>query len=101
MENKKIIINILGTGCPNCIKLENNTKEAIKELNLEAVVDKITDIEAIMGYGAMGMPALVVDNKIFCSGRVPNTEEIKTLLKNQKQEDNKPANSGCSCGGKC
>ena len=101
MENKRIIINILGTGCPNCAKLENNTREAVKELNLEAVVEKITDIETIVGYGIMSTPALVVDNKIICSGRVPDSEEIKTMIQEQKQENSKPVISGCSCGGKC
>lgn len=101
MGIKHMIINILGTGCPNCVKLEKNTKKAIEELNIEGVVDKITDIEAIMGYGVMSTPALVVDNKVICSGRVPDVEEIKTMLTEQKQENNKPASGGCSCWGKC
>ena len=100
MKNKHIIINILGAGCPNCIKLENNTNEAIKNLNLEASVEKITNIKTIMSYGAMSTPALVVNNKIVCSGRVPGVEEIKTILIEQKQENIKSASNDCSCGEK-
>ena len=43
-------IKILGTGCPNCQKLEANTKKALEELKLEASVEKITDIQKIMEY---------------------------------------------------
>jgi len=95
-----MIINILGTGCPNCLKLENNTKQAVKELDLEALVNKITDVETIMGYGVMSTPALVVNNKIICSGRIPDVKEIKTMLTEQKEENDKPT-GGCSCGGRC
>ncbi len=96
-----MIISILGTGCPNCVRLEKNTREAVELLKLEALIEKITDIEAIMSYGIMSTPALVVDNKIICSGRVPDVEEIKSMLTEQKEENNKPAVGGCSCGGKC
>ena len=54
-------IKILGTGCPNCQKLEANVKKVLEELKLEANVEKITDIMEIMSYGVMGTPALVVN----------------------------------------
>lgn len=76
-------IKILGTGCPNCQKLEQNTKEALKELKIEAEVEKVTDIAEIVSYGVMGMPALVVGNEVKVSGRIPGTEEIKTMLSNK------------------
>lgn len=101
MENKKTIINVLGTGCPSCITLENNTKKAVEELNLEARINKISDIEDIIGYGVMNTPALVINNKITCSGRVPDVEEIKNMLIKEKQEYKNPTSCGCSCGGKC
>jgi small redox-active disulfide protein 2 len=73
-------IKILGTGCPNCQKLEANARQALKELKMEADIEKITEIQDIMSYGVMGTPALVVDEKVKVYGRIPNVEEIKTIL---------------------
>lgn len=101
-----MIIKILGSGCPNCVKLEANAKKALEELNMEAVVDKVTDIGLIMSYGVMGTPALVVDEKVLCYGRIPDVSEIKEMLSNPElnkttTENTSPKSSGCSCGGKC
>ena len=74
-------IKILGTGCPNCQKLEANTKRALEELKMKAQVEKITEIPDIMSYGVLGTPALVVDGEVKVYGRVPDTKEIKELLK--------------------
>jgi len=74
-------IKILGMGCPNCQKLEANTKQALEELKLEAVVEKVTEIQDIMGYGVMSTPALVVDEKVEVYGRIPDVNEIKEILK--------------------
>lgn len=73
-------IKILGTGCPNCQKLEANTKQALSESKMEAEVEKVTEIQDIMSYGVMGLPALVVDEKVEVSGKILNVEEIKELL---------------------
>lgn len=73
-------IKILGTGCPNCQKLEANTKQALEELKMKADIEKVTEIQDIMSYGIMGMPALVVNEKVEVYGRIPNVEEIKTIL---------------------
>ena len=73
-------IKILGTGCPNCQKLEANTKQALDELKMKADIKKITEIQDIMSYGVMGTPALVIDEKVEVYGRIPNVEEIKTIL---------------------
>lgn len=73
-------IKILGTGCPNCQKLEANTKQALEELKIEAVVEKVTEIQDIMSYGVMSTPALVIDEKVEVSGRIPDVSEIKTVL---------------------
>jgi small redox-active disulfide protein 2 len=73
-------IKILGTGCPNCKKLEANAKQALEELKIEAEVEKITDIAEIMRYGVMSLPALVVDGEVKLSGRIPDEEELKTLF---------------------
>jgi len=75
-----MIIKILGTGCSNCKKLEENTRKAVEELGIEATIEKVTDIKDIMKYGVMKTPALVVDEKVKIMGRVPTSEEIKKYL---------------------
>jgi len=73
-------IKILGTGCSNCKKLEANTKQALGDLKMKADIEKITEIQDIMSYGVMGMPALVVGGEVKIYGRVPDIKEIKELL---------------------
>lgn len=73
-------IKVLGPGCMKCVKLYNNTKTAVDELNLECNIEKITDIQKIMEYGVMMSPALVVDGEVKVSGKVPSVEEIKKIL---------------------
>jgi len=73
-------IKILGTGCTNCKNLEKATYNAIAELNLNATISKVEDIQQIMSYGIMRTPALVVDEKVVMYGRVPSVSEIKELL---------------------
>ncbi|MFA9398967.1 MAG: thioredoxin family protein [Clostridiaceae bacterium] len=75
-----MVIKILGSGCAKCKKLESNTKEAVEELGIDATVLKVTDFKDIMAYGVMKTPALVVDEKVKISGRVPSVSEIKKNL---------------------
>lgn len=74
-------IEILGMGCKKCSDLMENAKKAATELNLEAEFVKVEDIKKIMSYGVMTTPALVVDGVVKVSGKMPNVEEIKALLK--------------------
>jgi small redox-active disulfide protein 2 len=73
-------IKILGGGCANCKKLEENTLLALKELNITAEIEEVKDIEKIIDYGVMKTPALVIDEKVKSSGRVLGVEEIKKIL---------------------
>jgi len=75
-----MIIKVLGSGCSNCKKLEENTRKALEDLGIEATIEKITDFKKIMAYGVMKTPALVVDAKVKIMGRVPSSEEIKKYL---------------------
>ncbi len=75
-------IKILGTGCPNCHKLEKETENVVSELGLDATVTKVEDIMKIMEYGILRTPGLVVDEKVVVSGRVPGREELKKLIIN-------------------
>jgi len=75
-------IEILGTGCEKCKKLEENTKKAVEELVLkDAEIAHVKDIEKILGYGVMTTPALVINGKVKSAGRIPEVEEIKKWLK--------------------
>jgi len=74
-------IKILGTGCPNCIRLEANVNSVLKELEKKADIIKVTDIEEIMSYGVMSTPALVIDNKLVSYGKINSVEEIKEMIK--------------------
>ena len=79
-----MIIKILGTGCAGCTRLENSTKEALRQLGLQADVIKVTDIQAILSYGIMSSPALVIDEKVVMYGRNPSVDEIIKLIKDNK-----------------
>ena len=73
-------IEILGTGCARCHKLEEQTREALKTSGFAAELTKVEDIKKIMGYGVMTLPALVVDGKVKVAGKIPTKEEIIKFL---------------------
>ena len=73
-------LQILGTGCPKCKKLTENTEAAAKALGIEYVLEKVTDINEIMKMGVMMTPALAVDGEVKVVGKVPSTDEIKQLI---------------------
>ncbi|WP_290662400.1 thioredoxin family protein [Ignavibacterium sp.] len=75
-------IKVLGTGCVNCIKLENLVKEVITENNLPANVEKITDSEKFMDYGVMITPGLVVNGKVLAMGKIPTKSTLEHWLIN-------------------
>ena len=73
-------IRILGTGCAKCHKLEEETRRAAEEMQLECNIEKVTELKDIMSYGVMLTPALVVDGTVKVVGKVPPRDEIKELL---------------------
>lgn len=73
-------IKVLGTGCAKCKSLEHATRNAVTELGIAANVRKEEDIVKIMGYGVMQTPALVINEKVILTGRVPSVSEIKDLI---------------------
>ena len=75
-----ITIKVLGTGCSNCQRLEKATRNAIAELNADASVEKVEDIQKIMAYGVMRTPALVISEKVALYGRVPGVPELKEII---------------------
>ncbi len=73
-------IEILGTGCAKCQKLEANAREAVQNLGVDAEVVKVTDLDAIMGYGVMMTPALAVNGQVQVVGKVPSVAEVTSIL---------------------
>jgi small redox-active disulfide protein 2 len=73
-------IKILGTGCPKCKTLHQNTIEAVKQAGIEANITKVEDIMEIMKYNVLTTPALMIDGEMKVKGRVADVNEIKTLL---------------------
>jgi small redox-active disulfide protein 2 len=73
-------IEILGAGCPKCKQLTANAEAAVKELNVQAEVSKVTDIDKITGYGVMMTPALVVAGNVVAVGKVLSKDEIKKII---------------------
>lgn len=73
-------IKILGTGCVNCRNLEIVTRAALAELGVAATIDDVTDPGEIIAWGVMSTPALVIDDEVVLSGRVPNLAAMKRLI---------------------
>ncbi|TWU30518.1 thioredoxin family protein [Bythopirellula polymerisocia] len=73
-------IKILGTGCKKCIRLKENVEAALKEMRVEADVQKVEDINEIVQFGVMSTPALVIDGEVKIVGKVASPEEIMAVL---------------------
>ena len=74
-------VKILGTGCPKCKRLEQLAFNAAAEADIDVDIQKVTDIDAIMGYPIAGTPGLVINGKVMCSGRLPRQQEIVDWFK--------------------
>jgi len=74
-------IEILGTGCAKCSKLEENARKAVELAGADASVSKVTDIVEISNYGVMVTPALVLDGQVKVAGKIPTPEAIAEWLK--------------------
>lgn len=72
-----MVIKVLGTGCPKCKQTEVNVRVALAELGAEAEVVKVSDINGIMKYDVFMTPALVINETVVTSGKMPSIEEIK------------------------
>ena len=73
-------IKVLGAGCKSCHEMFENTKAAVKNAGLSVEVEYITDMEKVMGYGVMSMPALVINEKIVSMGKVLKAADVDKLL---------------------
>ena len=71
---------VIGSGCAKCKTLAQFTEQAVKELGVQAEINKVTDLKQIMALGVMLTPALAVNGTIKVVGKVPSVAEIKALL---------------------
>ncbi|MCX7831801.1 MAG: thioredoxin family protein [Actinobacteria bacterium] len=81
-----LTIKVLGTGCPNCRKLEETVKKALNEINLQADIVLVKDVNEIVSHGVILTPGLIINDKLKCSGRVPKLDEVKEWILEEKQE---------------
>ena len=76
-EDKEMInIKVVGSGCPNCQKLESICKETVSENNIEAHIEKITDLNKFADLGIIMTPGLIVNEKILSQGKIPSKSTL-------------------------
>ncbi|MGN0516556.1 thioredoxin family protein [Eubacterium sp.] len=75
-------IKVLGAGCKSCHEMYENTKQSVKSIGLNIEVEYITDMQRVMEYGVMSMPALVVNEKVVSMGKVLKVTDAEKILKN-------------------
>jgi len=83
---KKVDITVLGPGCTNCIRLENMCWEAIKNINVNASINKITDHEKIADQGVFLTPGLIINGKLVLSGKMPKQATLENWIKTEAKE---------------
>jgi small redox-active disulfide protein 2 len=79
-----MVIKVLGSGCARCHETERRVMNALAQLGLAADVGKVTDMKEIMSFGVLGTPAVVIDGKVMCYGRIPTVDEVKKWLAERK-----------------
>jgi small redox-active disulfide protein 2 len=73
-------IKVLGAGCPNCQKVEENARQAVTMLGTEAKIEKITDRAEFQKYNLLVTPGLVINEKLVSAGRIPSESEMMTWV---------------------
>ena len=76
-------VKILGTGCKKCQTLEAKVRGVVQQNNINAEVEKVTDLSAIMSYGIMMTPGLVIDEKVKSYGTIPKDDQILSWLRGE------------------
>jgi small redox-active disulfide protein 2 len=79
-------VKVLGPGCARCKKLYEEVDKAIRQLGLQATLEKVEKIEEVMRYGVLATPGLVINGKVKAAGRLPSTAELSTWLTSAAKE---------------
>ena len=74
-------VKVLGAGCKSCHEQYENAKEAVKNMGLDTPVEYITDMQKVMEYGVMSMPAIVVNEKVVSMGKVLKASDVEKLFR--------------------
>ena len=80
-------IKILGTGCAKCHQVEQITRQIVKELAIDATIEKVKDMKKIMRYPILTTPGLVVNEELVCSGRIPTNSEVTQFIINAMDKE--------------
>ncbi len=75
-----MLIQVLGTGCTRCKTLHELVQKAVQETGVEALVEKVEDIQQIMAFEVIMTPGLVINGEVKAAGRLPSIEELKKLI---------------------
>jgi small redox-active disulfide protein 2 len=94
-------IKVLGTGCANCKTTLKLIEDVAAEKGVAVQLEKVEDIQAIMGYGVMSTPGVVIDGKVVHAGGVPSREKIAGWLAGTDDAPQAAPSGGCCSGGKC
>jgi small redox-active disulfide protein 2 len=73
-------IKVLGPGCANCVKVAQLAQQAVNSLSVEAQIEKVTEMPDIIKYRILATPALVINEKVVCAGRIPTAAEVTTWV---------------------
>lgn len=94
-------IRVYGPGCAKCEETDRLVRQVVKDLGIEANVEKVSDLKEMMFLGIMSTPAVAIDGKVVSSGHVPGRDEIRDWLSGKGAVSNSGGSGCCSCGGKC
>ena len=94
-------IKVLGTGCANCKTTLKLIEEIAAEKGVAVELEKIEDMQAIMGYGIMSTPGVVIDGKVVHAGGVPSRDKIAGWLAGTTDVPQAATAGNCCSGGKC
>jgi small redox-active disulfide protein 2 len=73
-------IKVLGSGCPNCQRLEATVRRVVQAQETEAQIEKVTDFAEVMKYAILATPGLVINEKLVAAGRIPSDKDIAAWL---------------------
>ena len=74
------VIKVLGPGCSNCVQTAKLITKVAEELGVDVEIEKEADLAAIMGYGALSTPGVVIDEKLVHTGGVPSATQVREWL---------------------